>query len=256
MEAKLVGYGEDEENAGWSGGYFGTILKQVTVDGWVVITLLMIMAAISWVVMATKARYISRVAGANARFLLAFERADSDVARFMAELPENDAARMRASVLFRVAEAGMAEMAKRLDAEGDELVLSSQAVDTIRSNLDRIMTYEGQRLNSLMVLLTIAISGGPFLGLLGTVVGVMITFAAIAATGDVNINAIAPGIAAALVATVVGLGVAIPALFGYNYLITRIKDISSEMHVFAEEFVTRLAETYCERPEPKRLAAE
>jgi biopolymer transport protein ExbB len=107
-----------------------------------------------------------------------------------------------------------------------------------------------------MVLLTIAISGGPFLGLLGTVVGVMITFAAIAATGDVNINAIAPGIAAALVATVAGLAVAIPALFGYNYLITRIKDLTSEMHVFIDEFVTRLAESYPQRSEPRSLAAE
>ena len=95
-----------------------------------------------------------------------------------------------------------------------------------------------------MVLLTIAISGGPFLGLLGTVVGVMITFAAIAASGDVNVNAIAPGIAAALVATVAGLGVAIPALFGYNYLNTRIKEINADMRVFVDEFVTRIAEHY------------
>ena len=71
-------------------------------------------------------------------------------------------------------------------------------------------------MNSQMVLLTIAISGGPFLGLLGTVMGVMITFAAIAASGDVNISAIAPGVAAALLTTVAGLVVAIPALFGYN----------------------------------------
>ncbi len=78
-----------------------------------------------------------------------------------------------------------------------------------------------------MVLLTIAISGGPFLGLLGTVIGVMITFAGVAAAGDVNVNAIAPGIAAALVATIAGLAVAIPALFGYNWLITRIKVVSS-----------------------------
>ena len=101
-----------------------------------------------------------------------------------------------------------------------------------------------QKLQSQMVLLTIAISGGPFLGLLGTVVGVMITFAAIAASGDVNVNAIAPGIAAALVATVAGLGVAIPALFGYNWLITRIKEINADMHVFVDEFVTRIAEHY------------
>jgi biopolymer transport protein ExbB len=95
-----------------------------------------------------------------------------------------------------------------------------------------------------MVLLTIAISGGPFLGLLGTVVGVMITFAAIAASGDVNVNSIAPGIAAALVATVAGLAVAIPALFGYNYLGSRIKEIAADMHVFVDEFVAKIAEQH------------
>jgi biopolymer transport protein ExbB len=80
------------------------------------------------------------------------------------------------------------------------------------------------------------------------VVGVMITFAAIAASGDVNVNAIAPGIAAALVATVAGLGVAIPALFAYNYLITRIKDTTSEMQVFVDELITRIAEAYDRQP--------
>ena len=92
----------------------------------------------------------------------------------------------------------------------------------------------------------IAISGGPFLGLLGTVVGVMITFAAIAAAGDVNVNAIAPGIAAALLATVAGLGVAIPSLFGYNYLAARIKTLSADMQIFVDEFVTRAAESHGE----------
>src|SRR6201999_946661 len=106
---------------------------------------------------------------------------------------------------------------------------------------------EQQKLNSQMVLLTIAISGGPFLGLLGTVVGVMITFAAVAQAGDVNVNAIAPGIAAALAATVAGLAVAIPALFGYNYLLTRVKDAKDDMHIFIDEFVTRMAEFYKER---------
>jgi biopolymer transport protein ExbB len=116
-----------------------------------------------------------------------------------------------------------------------------------------------QRLNRLMVILTIAISGGPFLGLLGTVVGVMITFAAIAASGDVNVNAIAPGIAAALVATVAGLAVAIPALFGYNYLLSRVKDLTSDIQVFVDEFVTKMAELYsADRPDPieHRIAAE
>ncbi|HTO59304.1 MAG TPA: MotA/TolQ/ExbB proton channel family protein, partial [Pseudomonadales bacterium] len=110
--------------------------------------------------------------------------------------------------------------------------------------LDAQSVRESQRLNSQMVLLTLAVSGGPFLGLLGTVVGVMITFAAIAASGDVNVNAIAPGIAAALVATVAGLGVAIPALFGYNYIGTRIKEVTADNRVFVDEFIATLAETY------------
>jgi biopolymer transport protein ExbB len=78
----------------------------------------------------------------------------------------------------------------------------------------------------------------------------MITFAAIAAAGDVNVNSIAPGIAGALVATVAGLAVAIPALFGYNYLLARVKDATSNMHVFVDEFVTRMAEYY-EEPSNK-----
>jgi len=94
------------------------------------------------------------------------------------------------------------------------------------------------------VALTISIAGGPFLGLLGTVVGVMITFAAIAAAGDVNVNAIAPGIAAALVATVAGLAVAIPALFGYNWLASQIKNASSDGAVFLDEFITKSAEMH------------
>jgi biopolymer transport protein ExbB len=95
-----------------------------------------------------------------------------------------------------------------------------------------------------MVLLTIAIAGGPFLGLLGTVVGVMITFAAVAEAGDVNINAIAPGIAAALLATVAGLAVAIPALFGYNYLLAQIEDISTEDQIFVDQLEKQIAERF------------
>ena len=76
--------------------------------------------------------------------------------------------------------------------------------------------------------------------------GVMITFAAIALAGDVNINAIAPGISAALLATVAGLTVAIPSLFGYNYILLRNKNISANMITFTDEFVTRVSESYAQ----------
>ena len=71
-----------------------------------------------------------------------------------------------------------------------------------------------------------------------------LTFAAIAATGDVNIAAIAPGMAAALLATVAGLGVAIPALFGYNYLSSKVKELGADMRVFADEFTAKINEEY------------
>ncbi|HWU54011.1 MAG TPA: DUF2341 domain-containing protein [Rhizomicrobium sp.] len=255
-ESQLLTFAEGEENAGLSGGYFGVILRSVTIDGWVVIAILSVMAAISVMVMISKTRYIGGVTKSNARFLALFDEAGTDMHQLV-NVAEQQGHTLQKSVLYKICEAGIAELSRRSEEGRGVVILSPEAVSTLRAKLDRVTAYESQKLNSLMVLLTIAISGGPFLGLLGTVVGVMITFAAIAASGDVNINAIAPGIAAALVATVAGLGVAIPALFGYNYLITRIKDITTEMHVFTDEFVTRLAETYHPRSGlPDRVAAE
>jgi biopolymer transport protein ExbB len=147
------------------------------------------------------------------------------------------------SSLYRLYRAGLVELNKR-DAGRDGRRLSGASLDAVKAAVDADSVREGYRLNAQMVLLTIAISGGPFLGLLGTVIGVMITFASIAAAGDVNVNAIAPGIAAALLATVAGLSVAIPSLFGYNYLASRIKTITSDMQIFIDEFVTRVAELY------------
>jgi biopolymer transport protein ExbB len=100
---------------------------------------------------------------------------------------------------------------------------------------------ESHRLNNRLVLLTLSVSGAPFLGLLGTVIGIMITFASIAMAGDVNVNTIAPGVAAALTATVSGLVVAIPVLFGYNFLVSRIRELTTGMEVFANELLGKLA---------------
>jgi biopolymer transport protein ExbB len=103
---------------------------------------------------------------------------------------------------------------------------------------------EDKKLNSWLVLLTMAITGGPFLGLLGTVWGVMNTFAAMAEAGEANIMAIAPGVASALSTTVFGLIVAIPALFGYNFLAGRIKNISADMDIFMDQFLLRIEDIY------------
>ena len=250
--ARFLTVGMDEETASWISGYFAVILSSVTLDGWVVIAILMVMAVISWVVMVDKAIYLRRLEKANAGFLEHFRGLSSDIGVLHSgneaaitslggRLSEEDDGIVRGSSLYRIYLMGAEEVYNRT-AGGRGTALSAAAIEAIRATLDAGQVQESQKMNRLMVLLTIAISGGPFLGLLGTVVGVMITFAAIAASGDVNVNAIAPGIAAALVATVAGLTVAIPALFGYNWLLTRIKNASATMNVFVDELVTRLAE--------------
>jgi biopolymer transport protein ExbB len=270
-QAKLISFSVDEETASWLNGYFAVILKSVTIDGWVVISILMIMAVISWAVMVDKARYLGKQINANNKFQQSFRELASDLtildhqevgtaSSMGGKLTEDDLKALQDSSLYRIYHIGAVEIRHRFveNGKGHVRVLSAQSIAAIRAALDGGFARESQSLNRLMVLLTIAISGGPFLGLLGTVVGVMITFAAIAQSGDVNVNAIAPGIAAALVATVTGLGVAIPALFGYNYLISKIKDLSTDMQVFIDEFTTKMAEFYDGRPpqSPPLAAAE
>jgi biopolymer transport protein ExbB len=221
------------------GGYFGILFKSLTPDAWVVIGILGVMFLIAALVMVTKAVYVTRTEGANRRFMAHF-RETSDVLKVEAA---GTGAVFGDSSLYRLYRAGLVELTKR-DVGRDGRALSGASLDAVKAAIDADSVREGYKLNAQMVLLTIAISGGPFLGLLGTVIGVMITFASIAAAGDVNVNAIAPGIAAALLATVAGLSVAIPSLFGYNYLASKIKTISSDMQIFVDEFVTRVAEAY------------
>jgi biopolymer transport protein ExbB len=242
-DAALVAFGEGEESGGGTSSYIGILLQAVTIDGWVVIGILGVMLVIGAWVTVSKTMLVNRNERANGAFLQAYRGSAGDASALLGI----DGAAMRESSLYRVYQAGVGEVRGRIGGSvgaAAVLALSDKAVESIRATLDAAQVRENQRLNSSMVLLTIAISGGPFLGLLGTVVGVMITFAAIAATGDVNVAAIAPGIAGALVATVAGLGVAIPALFAYNYIGSRIKNVSADMRVFSDEFLARLAESY------------
>jgi len=205
-----------------------------------------VMFFVSVLIMVGKAMFLSAATAATAKFLKSFEKLGTEVP---IDALYDKRKKYGKSPLFRVYRVGVDEVRKRLHpavgAAGSG-VIDSKGFVTLKAALDASMVREGQRLNAQMSLLTIAISGGPFIGLLGTVVGVMVTFGAIAATGDVNIAAIAPGMAAALLATVAGLGVAIPSLFGYNYLGGIIKNVSADMHVFSDELLARINEAHGE----------
>ncbi len=250
----VLNFGEDETNAS-SDSHFMVIVHNVTIDGWVIIGLTGIMLVIAVLVMVTKTIVINRIVKDNKLFLARYRELDHS---HLGDLDQEEDAEERelsdsefltalvgrhdhfqSSTLYHLYHTAIHEM-KQLQG-GVDSPITAEAWNYLHVKLDSQIVLESQRLNKNMVLLTIAIAGGPFLGLLGTVVGVMITFAAIAATGDVNINSIAPGIAAALLATVAGLAVAIPALFSYNYLLTQIKDITAGMRVFSDEFLALLS---------------
>ena len=265
--AKVIVVGDHEQPTNWlswlTTGHFGVIVKNLTFDGWVVIVILAVMAVLSWYVMVTKTRYLNSLSAGNELFMQQWRYVAADLTVLDSDDVENSKSlggrvtkenvkKLRRSSVYRIYHIGVEEIRHRLASDRQQGLrrgLAGRSIQAIRAALDGGLVRETQKINKLIVLLTICISGGPFLGLLGTVIGVMITFAAVAAAGEVNVNAIAPGIAAALLATVAGLAVAIPSLFGYNYILSRVKDAKDDMHIFIDEFVTKMAEFYKERNE-------
>src|SRR5262249_33473687 len=185
--SKMLVAGPEEQSGGGATGDFAIILQSGTPDGGVVICLPAVMALVSWSRMASKASDLSGVGRANGRFAAKFKESSADLARFVERGQELGAAKeAQDSPLCQIFLAGAEEIRKRTDGTQ---ALHAEAIEAIRSGLHAELLRATQRLNRNMVLLTIAISGGPFLGLLGTVVGVMITFASIAAAGRGNVNA-------------------------------------------------------------------
>jgi biopolymer transport protein TolQ len=108
----------------------------------------------------------------------------------------------------------------------------------------RAAAAEAMALEKGMIVLSTAVAGGPFIGLLGTVWGVMETFAGIANAGSASLTAMAPGVAGALICTVIGLLVAIPAMFSYNFMVTTIRAITQELDGFASRFANQMEHRY------------
>ncbi len=259
---KLLVVGPDEGGQGKNElleqmSLFGEIGKSLTFDGWIVIGLCTLMALLGWFVAIRKYFLLNRLKKGADVFLKQWEELSTDLTKLDHTDEENvrsfggsanaKAQRlMHQSPLFHLYHIGSKEIRHRLDAADGFKGLSARSIQAIRASLDGGLTREVQSLNGDLIFLTISIAGGPYLGLLGTVIGVMITFATIAKTGQVEVNSIAPGIAGALLATVAGLLVAIPALFIYSYLSGRIKDAVNNMHTFVDEFISKIAEFYPE----------
>ncbi|MFM7181170.1 MAG: DUF2341 domain-containing protein [Verrucomicrobiales bacterium] len=232
---------------------FGDIAENMMFDGWIAVALCVLMIIVGWTVALKKLFYLNRVDKANKAFLREWRKLAADLTALDQEtdgVPAIEVERRKLinqSPLYHLYHIGSEEISHRTQKTKRGFDgLSGRSIQAIKASLDSGALKEQHKLNGGLVFLTISIAGGPYVGLLGTVMGVMITFAIIAKSGEVEVNSIAPGIASALLATVAGLVVAIPALFIYSYLSSRIKQVMSELQMFIDEFITKMAEFYKE----------
>ena len=244
-------------------------LKQATPEGKITIGVLFVVSIFSWMVIITKARQLIRARAAAKRFFEAY-RATRDPLEIARRGEEFDGApayelyytgAQEAEYHLKNNPVNVVSMKSRMSppplpgmpgigAETDIIArqittkISHSSFESVRVALERAASQQALVLEKGMIVLSPAVAGGPFIGLLGTVWGVMETFSGIARAGAANLTAMAPGVAGALIATVVGLFVAIPAMFAYNYMVTTIRAITQELDAFASEYATALEHKY------------
>lgn len=241
-DSRLISYGADEQSAGQS--HFAFILKAMPFDAWVVVAILGLMMLLSWAIMIAKGRHFGRTSKANAVFTESFGKLSGVPLRTLSDMDRQGKAptAMHDGSLWRIYQVAIDEMQQRHQRDGNSGYLSGATIAAIRASMDAVMVREQEAMARRMNWLSTTIEGAPYVGLFGTVIGIMLVFVVAAMAGAVDINSVAPGMAAALLCTAAGLGVAIPALFGYNYLGARAEAIGADMAVFIDEFAARLAE--------------
>ena len=244
QDGKLMTYAQEESGKG--GGenltihLMKVISKSVTFDGWLVIGLCTSMLFLATYVFIRKFIALQNLVRANKEFSEAFDNVVDPL-----DL-DGESDEYEDSSIFRIYRAGYKEIARWTNKQEPDSTkgMSRAAISIFETALDRASVRETQELNSWMIVLTLGISGGPFWGLLGTVWGVMNTFGSLAEAGEANLSAIAPGVASALACTLFGLLVAIPSLFAYSYLVTRMKKVNAEVRLFIDEFTGKVEEAY------------
>jgi biopolymer transport protein TolQ len=194
----------------------------------VVLVILLIMSVVCWGIIWDRARLYGRVEKSDRVFLAAFRRlARTADFRLVCEQHPN-------SLLARVAMVGQ----RALDQHpADTSHSSALHYEIAQRAMDRSASEETARLERHLGFLATTGSVSPFIGLMGTVWGVMTAFLNIGAQGSASLVVVAPGIAEALIATVAGLAAAIPAVVGYNHLLGRLRDLTNATSQFANEFL-------------------
>ena len=218
--------------------------EKATPEGKTTICVLATLSMFSWTIIITKLRQLIIARSAAKKFFAAYAstRDPMDI--------QKRGETFDGAPAYQLYERGAEELAYQLknhpvvlqDKSNPKISPASYAA--IKVVLEEAAAAEAMSLEKGMIVLSTAVAGGPFIGLLGTVWGVMETFAGIARANQASLTAMAPGVAGALIATVVGLLVAIPAMFGYNFMVTSIRNITQELDGFAARFANQIEHNY------------
>jgi biopolymer transport protein ExbB/TolQ len=217
-------------------------IQNATTEGKATVLVLLVLSLFSWSIIISKFRQLNTARKATVKFLAAYAstRDPLDIKR-KGEI-------FRGAPAYKLYLRGAEELDYQLQhnpvtVKGERRI-SNSSFDAVKVVLEEAAGNEALALEKGMIVLSTAVAGGPFIGLLGTVWGVMSTFAGIAETRAATLTAMAPGVAAALVATVTGLLVAIPAMFAYNFMVTTIRHLTQELDSYATRYANQIEHTY------------
>ena len=217
-------------------------IENATTEGKATVIVLLMLSLFSWTIILTKFRQLLIARKAAKKFFDAYAstRDPLDIKKRGEEFDGAPA--------YALYERGADELAYQLEnnpvtVKGERRI-STSSFEAVKVVLEEAAAAQAMSLEKGMIVLSTAVAGGPFIGLLGTVWGVMSTFAGIAASNSASLTAMAPGVAAALVATVTGLLVAIPAMFAYNFMVTTIRTITQELDGFATRYANQIEHAY------------
>ena len=222
-----------------------------TIEGKVILATLFLASIFSWAVMVTKIRYVNFARRQTDRFYSLFRRDRAPLRVYEAGVGFEGSPHYEiymdgcSELCFQMLGSTEVDETFRARLDAAEKITPAQ-MRAVTAAMERAIGEAGLKLESQMIILSTAVSGAPFLGLLGTVWGVMDAFGGIARAGTPNLAAMAPGVSGALITTVVGLLVAIPAMFGYNFLVVSLRSLIVQAENFAAELASEIEHRYVE----------
>jgi biopolymer transport protein TolQ len=203
-----------------------------------VLILLVLLSVACWAIMLMKHRVFKKATKETSRFLDLFWKSKSLTTVFRESKKMQDS---HLAEIFRVGYMELGRLAKSSDRDKGEnprdLELQMVQVDNMERALRSAVNGELQRLEKALPLLATTGNAAPFIGLFGTVWGIMVAFQGIGLKGSATLAVVAPGISEALIATAAGLAAAIPAVVAYNHFTNKVRRFETEMINFANDFV-------------------